>query len=680
MLADFNQRGRRSRLRPWFTGSLFALAVTLLYFLLSRYGLLPLEAQLVAVALTALYLITLLAQRRRLQTMLGLTEAKHSQQWETINQELQDEIFIRQQAERSFRTSSRRYRALIEMAGSPIIVMDPDFTIRQWNGAAERLFGYQREDIIGKNYVHCFVPAPHQDETAWKITKALEDKAGKECLEAEALTGDGRRHIMLWNINRVEDLEEQTTQAIVIGQEITDIRLTQERLHYLAHYDELTGAANRRLFEDRCRQAIKSAERGRHQVGLMHLDIDHFKRVNDTLGHAAGDLLLREIADRLRRCVRKEDTVARLGGDEFAVLLHQVSSAEGAEVVARNLLDAIVQPIQLPGQELVITTSLGLALAPSDGQDYDELLKNADMAMYRAKQAGRNNLQFYHREMNDDFARQLQLEQELRTALQEHQFRIHYQPVIDLESGRIVALEALLRWQHPTRGLLQPEDFLKIAESSGLLIQIGAWVLMHSCLQGRAVQVMSEHPVQICVNLSQRQFHHPDLLKLLTEILKETRFDPHFLALEINETSIVTQPEESIQTLRALTRLGLALTLDSFGSGFMSLIHLARFPISTVKIGRHFIRGIPDQENKVAVTETLLTIAHKMGLRVIAEGIEHPEQEAFFRAHQCRYLQGYLYARPVPHTALPDLFHGTRQGYLDLTARQIGLPLDKTAP
>src|SRR5690606_502132 len=633
MLANFLHRARR--LRPKLMGPLLALVVALLYYLLARNGLLPLEAQLVAVALAVSFLVTLLAERRRLQTMLGLTVAKHSQQWEAINRELQDEIHIRQQAERSFRTSSRRYRALIEMAGSPIIVMDADFTIRQWNGAAERLFGYQREDIIGKNYVHCFVPMPHQDETAWKIKKALEGGTGKECLEAEALTGDGRRHIMLWNINRVEDPEEQTTQAIVIGQEITDIRLTQDRLHYLAHYDELTGAANRRLFEDRCRQALKSAERGRHQVGLMHLDIDHFKRINDTLGHAAGDFLLKEIADRLRRCVRKQDTVARLGGDEFAVLLHQVNGAEGADVVARNVLEAVVQPIQLPGQELVITTSIGLALAPSDGEDYDELLKNADMAMYRAKQAGRNNVQFYHREMNDEFARQLQLEQELRTALQEHQFRIHYQPVIDLESGRIVALEALLRWQHPTRGLLQPQAFLKVAESSGLLTQIGAWVLLHSCLQGRAVQVMSEHPVQICVNLSQRQFQHPELMELVARTLDETRFDPHFLALEINETSIVSQPEESIQTLRALTRLGLSLTLDSFGSGFTSLIHLARFPVATVKIDRRFIRGIPDQDNEVAVTGTLLTIAHKMGLRVIAEGIEYPEQEAFFRRHQC---------------------------------------------
>ncbi|OZG72598.1 sensor domain-containing diguanylate cyclase [Hahella sp. CCB-MM4] len=635
-----------------------------------------LHLEIAVFVFSSYYLGALTEDRIQLENRLEEMVIQRTRDLEMTNHELQSEVAIRQKAERSFRQSSRRYRALIETAGSPIVVMDGEFKILQWNDAAARLFGYNREDIFGRNYIEGFVPLEFRDETEWKIKKVLETGIPVENFETEANAPDGSKHVMLWNINRVVDEEDEQPQVVLAGQNITPIRQTQNQLHFLAHYDVLTGAANRRLFEDRCTQALKQAVRHQNEVGLISLDIDHFKRINDTLGHDAGDELLKEICRRLKKCIREEDTIARLGGDEFAILLNKVNGEEGCLRVGQNLLENITQPINLPSQQLVITTSIGITLAPRDGKDYSVLLKNADMAMYRAKSAGRNNIQLYRKEMNDELELLLNTEQELRAAIEQHQFDIYYQPQIDLESARVIGLEALLRWKHPSRGILAPIEFIDVAEQCGLLPALGQWVIYNACLQCRAIQAMSQHPVQVSVNISPRQFYHPELISTLATALSETRVDPNYICLEIAESVLLHNQQEAEERLTQLKALGLQITVDSFGSGLSSVSTLARLPVDALKIDRALVRNVPGEDIDMAISETLVAIAHKMSIKVVIEGVERPDQEAFFRNNGVRFVQGHLYAHPMPSITLPDFFDGLKHGQISAEGNQIHLPLE----
>jgi len=631
--------------------------------------------------LTTLYLNTLRLDHQKIASSLEEMVNQRTQELQTANLELKDEVYIREQAEQSFRTSSKRYKALFETAGIPIIVLNQNFCIKQWNTAAEFLFGYVRDEIVGRNYIDMFIPENMQDETAWKFTKVIKSGISKESLESKIISYDGLSHTMLWNINHLSDLDEDPRlgQLLLIGQNISEIRKTQNQLHYLAHFDALTDTANRRLFEDRCKQAIQSAMRHKHSIALIGLDIDHFKRINDTLGHDAGDQFLVSLSERLKQCIRKEDTVARLGGDEFAILLTNISGQEGAEKAARNILEVITQPVNIKGNDLIITSSIGITLCPSDGSEYPELLKNSDMAMYRAKNAGRNNIQFYSPEMNDEMRRQLNIEQELRAALQDNQFRLHYQPIIDIETGEVLALEALLRWIHPEKGILRPDYFLQTAEQTGQLHEIGQWALKNACLQGRAIQEWSTKPMQIALNLSNRQFNHPNLVELIESIIRETRFNPHNLILEMSENTITANIDASFMTLSKLKSLGVSLTLDSFGTGLSSLRQLKKIPIDIIKIDRTFVNGIPNDESDMAITETLLAICDQMNLKSFATGVETQEQEAFLKINGCRYAQGYLYAEPVPFNQLPALFKQIHSGHNLSKGEQIFLPFEQKA-
>lgn len=627
---------------------------------------------------TALYFNRLIADRLQIEARLEEIVEQRTQDLNMTNQELKDEVFVRQQAEKSFRSSSKRYRALIETAGLPIIVLDHKFGVRQWNTAAENLFMIGRDEVLGRNFIDLFIPGDIQDETAWKFTRILEAGLTRESMECEVLSRDDSRHIMLWNMNHLSDNEDESaSQLLLIGQNISEIRHTQNQLHYLAHFDALTGTANRRLFEDRCEQAIQSAIRHKHQVALITLDIDHFKRINDTLGHDAGDEFLVTLAARLKNCVRREDTIARLGGDEFAVLLANVSGREGAEIVARNILETITQPILLQNSELIITSSIGITLCPPDGTHYPDLLKNADMAMYRAKNAGRNNIQFYSPEMNEEMQRQLRIEQELRGALQNNQFALYYQPIIEIETGEIVAFEALIRWDHPEKGVLRPSYFLQVAEQTGQLNEIGRWVLTHACQDGLAIQQLFGAPLQIALNLSSRQYYHPGLLDMLQNITKASGFPPRNLILEMSESTITSNIENSSLTLDALHDLGASLTIDGFGTGLSSLRQLKQIPVDIIKIDRTFVSGIVDDENDRAITETLLAIASQMDLRSFATGVETPEQEAFLKINGCRYAQGYLYSAPLPLEKLGELQQSIAAGKPLGTGEQIFLPFEK---
>lgn len=629
--------------------------------------------------ISTLYFSTLRTDQRKIEFKLEEIVEQRTRDLLLTNQELRDEVFNRELAEKSFHHSASRYKALFETAGIPIIVLDSKFKIKQWNASAEIQFSYTKEAVLGKNFISMFIPESVQDETAWKFTKVLESGMNKENMETEVISYDGVRHTMLWNMNHFADKVDPNNQKqlLLIGQNISEIRKTQDQLHYLAHFDPLTDTANRRLFEDRCAQAIHSSIRHKKQIALIGLDIDHFKRINDTLGHDVGDQFLIALSNRLKDCVRKEDTIARLGGDEFAILLANVSGPEGAETVARNILETITQPIMIQGHELIVTSSIGITICPDDAIQYPDLLKNADMAMYRAKSAGRNNIQFYSPEMNDEMQTQLRIEKELRSAIQLNQFKLFYQPIIDIETGEVLALEALLRWQHPLKGLIKPDYFLDIAEQTGQLTDIGSWVVKNACLQGKAIQELSKSTIQIALNLSNKQFIHPRLIEMIKTICSETQFHPRNLILEMPESAITQNVELSYSTLNSLSELGISLTIDGFGTGLSSLRQLKSIPVNMIKIDRTFVKGIPNDESDMAITETLLTIAEQMNLKTFAAGVETIEQEAFLKINGCRYAQGYLYTPPLPFEALPELFSKIEAGHNLSEGHQIFLPFNE---
>jgi diguanylate cyclase (GGDEF)-like protein/PAS domain S-box-containing protein len=421
----------------------------------------------------------------------------------------------------------------------------------------------------------------------------------------------------------------------------------QAKLNYLAYYDVLTGLPSRTLFQDRLGQALTSANRHESKLAVLLLDLDDFKNINDSLGHNAGDQLLKQFATRLAGSLREGDTAARLGGDEFVAILDNVASEEDATLVAQKILKLNIEPFTIDGHKLFVTCSIGISFYPKDGEDAETLLKNADAALYRAKDLGRNNAQFCSAEMNAKALQRLTLENNLRHALERQEFLLHYQPRVDLHSGEITGMEALVRWQHPEQGLIPPGRFIPAAEDSGLIVPLGAWVLHTACAQNKAWQATGLKPVCMAVNLSARQFRQQDLVEVVTRILQETGLDAAYLELELTESMVMQNVETTIATLTRLKAIGVKFSIDDFGTGYSSLSYLKRFPIDYLKIDQSFVRDISTDPDDAAITKTIISMAHDLGLRVIAEGVETQEQETFLRLHHCDEMQGYLFSKPV---------------------------------
>jgi len=422
---------------------------------------------------------------------------------------------------------------------------------------------------------------------------------------------------------------------------------TETRLSYLAHYDGVTGVANRALFVEHLRLAMVHAERHGRMVGVLFLDLDRFKTINDTLGHEVGDMLLKIVATRLQSAVRAGDTVARLAGDEFTIALAGLRDADEAGRVTRRIQETFSKPIDLQGNRLVVAASIGVALYPSDDLSIDGLLKHADAAMYRAKDNGGNNFQFYSADMETRARERLALELNLRKAIENNEFVLHYQPQVEVNSGRIVGVEALLRWQQPERGLVPPAEFIPIAEESGLIVQIGEWVLRTACRQQCAWRAAG-YDVRMAVNLSARQFERDDLASSVRNLLRETGMDPAALELELTESMLVKNPEKAIATLDALDQMGIGLGIDDFGTGYSSLGYLKRFPLDTLKIDRSFVRDLPHNADDRVIADAIIGLARSLGMEVVAEGVETVEQLEFLGRHGCNMIQGYLYSRPLP--------------------------------
>jgi diguanylate cyclase (GGDEF)-like protein/PAS domain S-box-containing protein len=439
------------------------------------------------------------------------------------------------------------------------------------------------------------------------------------------------------------------------GRDITIQRETEERIRYLAHNDELTGLMNRSSFQEHIARTVRQAQRHGRKLAVLFIDLDRFKNINDTLGHDAGDRLLVEVARRLFRCVRESDVVSRWGGDEFVALLEELNAPTDVVTIARRILDSLSRPLLIGSQELVITASVGISTYPDDGQDAAALLKAADIAMYRAKENGKNNFQYYSPQMNVHTFEQLTLESNLRRALERGEFLLHFQPKVGARGQGIVGAEALIRWQHPEMGLVSPMQFIPLAEETGLIVPIGSWVLRTACMQIQAWRASGLPRIRVAVNISSRQFRNETLVAEVRDVLERTGLEADLLELEITESMLMHDQEQTVRMLNELTALGIHIAIDDFGTGYSSLAYLKRFPVETLKIDRSFIQDVPEDADDVAITLAILAMAHNLRIKVTAEGVETEEQLAFLQEHGCDEIQGYLSGRPLPAEAFSEL-------------------------
>ncbi len=449
-------------------------------------------------------------------------------------------------------------------------------------------------------------------------------------------------------------------EALAIVRDITERKQTEEKVELLAYHDPLTGLLNRHSFKEHLENAVESARRQGRYVGTLFLDLDRFKRINDTLGYNVGDLLLQGVAERILESVRKSDkaarqvnnisssSISRLGGDEFTILLPEIRQVQDTSKVAQRLLDSLARPFAIAGHEIFVSGSIGITVFPLDGEDADTLLKNADSAMYGAKEQGRNNFQFYSESMNAASLKKLALETSLRKALDRQEFMLYFQPQVEIDSGKTTGMEVLLRWRHPELGLVPPIDFIPLAEETGMIVPIGEWVLAAACIRNKALQEMGLEPRRVAVNISSLQFRRQSLLASVTRALNISGLDPAYLELELTESAIMKNWEESSRILQELKAMGLRVAIDDFGTGYSSLAYLKRFPLDVLKIDCSFIRDIPDDQDNAAIATAIIAMAHSLNLKVVAEGVETREQLAFLANLGCDEVQGYLFSQALP--------------------------------
>jgi diguanylate cyclase (GGDEF)-like protein/PAS domain S-box-containing protein len=551
-------------------------------------------------------------------------------------------------------SSESRSRALLESTGEGIYGVDLEGRCIFLNEAGAALLGRRPEEVLGRN-MHAVVHhsrkdgSPYPDEEC-PIFRSF--RAGQGCRVDDEVfwRADGTSFPADYSAAPLSE-RGLLKGAVVTFNDSTKRKQVEARLNELAHFDALTELPNRRLFMDLLARALARANRTERQMALLFLDLDRFKLINDTLGHACADLLLKAFAARLTGCVRTTDAVSRLGGDEFTVILEDLTHADDAAVVARRILDALALPFTVDGREIFVTSSIGIALAPSDGTDAEVLIINADTAMYAAKER-RGAFQFFSQDMNTRADERLGMETSLRRALQRQELLLHYQPQVDVRTGTVVGVEALLRWRHPDRGLVPPGEFIPLAEETGVIVPIGEWVLRTACAQVKGWQAGTGLPLRVAVNVSRQQFQASGLVETVRGILRETGFDPRFLELELTESLLIHSTDRIIDTLRALHDLGIRLSIDDFGTGYSSLSYLKHLPVHALKIDQSFVRHVTTSAKDASIVKAIITLARCLDLEVIAEGVETERQEAVLRAEQCFEQQGYYWGRPVPAHAM----------------------------
>ncbi len=558
-------------------------------------------------------------------------------------------------------SSERRFRWLVQNASDVILICSQAGSITYQSPTAGTAWGYPRDGLLDSRLSALVHPS---DEPALRDLWGQLQSAPGTTRNAELRIRNASgawRHIDLILTNLLH--EPSIAGLVATARDITERKAFEEQLTQQAFYDSLTGLPNRALFRDRLDQAVNRAERRDGSVGLLFLDLDNFKQINDSLGHHTGDKLLMEAAQRLQACVRAETTVARLGGDEFVILLEHLNSEAEAVLVAERVAQQFSKPFQLAGRDLLVSASVGIALAHAGQELAETILRNADVAMYRAKSDGKARHVIFDPSMQINTLARLEVENDLRKAIQGGELRVHYQPIVFLDTGHVAEVEALVRWQHPTRGLVLPADFISIAEDSGLIVPLGLWVLQEACRQIVTWQTAFplHPPLMLSVNLSPRQFQQPDLVDQVKRVLRESGLAASNLTLEITEGVIMRDVEATITILWQLKELGIRLAVDDFGTGYSSLAYLKRLPLDILKIDRSFVHGIGTDQEDTAITRAIISLAKSLKLSVTGEGIETAEQSALLQTWACDRGQGFLFARPLTETGIADLLRKTKR-------------------
>ena len=535
-----------------------------------------------------------------------------------------------------------------------VLQINKNGTVLEFKGQLENNLFTATDEILGKN-IHDVIALDVAQPIMRCIEKALQT-GELQRFECQSLLSD--QHYEFKFITHGED------KVLTIITNISDYKNASEKANYLAYYDTLTNLPNRYLFNDRLQQAITHVEREKKLLALLFLDLDNFKQINDSIGHKAGDQLLRGVADRLMKSVRATDSVthlskadsefmvARLGGDEFTVLLDKIGNIEEPAMVAGRILEMLAEPFIIGAHELFITASMGIAVYPYDGKDLETLLINADVAMYQAKKLGRNSYQYYSESMNKFTFERFTVENKLRKALDQNEFMLFYQPQINIQNGNIIGVEALIRWLQPDLVLTRPGEFIPLAEQTGLIIPMGAWILRVACEQNRAWQKAGLTPMLMTVNVSSIQFSQNNFVETVAQILKDTGLDPQYLQLELTESTIMQNSQNTINKLQALQTMGVKTSIDDFGTGYSSLKYLKHFPLDTLKIDTSFVRDLMTSATDQSIVKAIITLAHNFNLKVIAEGVESREQLDYLRACGCEAVQGYFICPPVNSIAL----------------------------
>ncbi|ADU14786.1 EAL domain-containing protein [Asticcacaulis excentricus] len=564
-----------------------------------------------------------------------------------MNDDLQDSLLQqREMVSDLIRLSAESERhqsflnTIIDNIPAMVLVKDAHSRVKLINPAGEDMLGVKRSDVVGKTS-HDIFPA-EQADTFTRSDRRVLASGEAVMIEEEAIYNGVRQRTVQLKKTVLRGPDGAPDSILTLGIDLTEQKAAEARIAQLAHYDPLTGLGNRTLYTHEIEQALSRVQRHGHHLALHCLDLDRFKTVNDSFGHLAGDALLRQVGERLRLCVRKGDFIARMGGDEFAII-QNIERPEDARCLAERVIEVMKSPFDINGIRLEAGVSVGIALAPEDAADANNLLSRADLALYRVKSEGRNGWCFYHAEMDAVVQQRLEMEHELRTALSEQQFQLHFQPLLNLDSGEVVSFEALLRWHHPHRGMVSPGEFIPVAEDSGLIGPIGDWVLREACRQ--AAQWPT--PWRIAVNISPLQFRDGSLPRLVKDALKASGLDPRRLELEITESVLLADEKHNLKILNTVRDMGVRIAMDDFGTGYSSLSYLRAFPFDKIKIDQSFVRDLPHDQNALSIIRAISDMAEALGVHITAEGVETEAQMEALKAMNCREAQGYLIGRPA---------------------------------
>lgn len=601
---------------------------------------------------TAYALVVAAAMTGIIITMLLLLLAKNvkarSNELQRRNQEIKNLV-----AQRTRELAIEKDLAHITLAtiGDGVITTDEKGAVDYINPAAEKITGWSLAEAVQKPIEDVFIVLDEK-------TKVLLNNPVQECLSKQTVVTlpehcaivnhSSETQAIEASVAPIVDDNNTVSGSVLVFHDVSKARQMAQQMTYQATHDALTGLPNRMLLMDRLKQALSRAPWNKKSVAVLFLDLDRFKIVNDTLGHDIGDLLLCQVAERMKDCIRNGDTISRLGGDEFVIVLTDLAAAEDANRVAEKIIDAFSRSFKLNEQEFYTTTSIGVSMFPVHGDDPATLMKNADIAMYQAKGSGRNNYLIYDEEMSSMDDQRLSLETELRQALEKGELELYYQPQVDLETGEINSAEALLRWNHSTQGLISPMSFVPLAEETGLIIPIGQWVMEEACKQVKAWQGEGRKPIRIAVNIAHRQFASGSLMLDVKRALSKSGLEARYLELELTEGILAEDSHNAIATLDELKQMGIKLSIDDFGTGYSSFAYLKRFPLNALKVDRCFVKDITQKSDDAAICSAIIAMAHNLNLSVVAEGVEDEDQLAFLKKHQCDYVQGFYYSRPVP--------------------------------